>query len=72
MSQSDILKLLDENKNKWFSIDEVKEELNKSNKFVGCVWRQVNKLCAYGLVNTKLERLDNCRFGFKRLIKAKT
>lgn len=72
MGQIEILKLLEKNPNKWFSIDEVKILINKDVGFTGNVWRQVNKLCSRQEVETKLMKLSNCRWGYKRVIKAIT
>lgn len=75
MGQAEVLIFLEEehkkNGDKWFSIDEVKEQLNNRLLNAGNVWQQVNKLCASNRVFTKLERLDACRWGYKRVIKHK-
>lgn len=72
MGQEEILKLLDDNPKQWFSIDEIKNILNKQVGFTGNVWRQVNKLCSREEVETKLMKLTTCRWGYKRVIKAIT
>lgn len=71
MGQSEVLKFLDENPKKWFSIDDIKQAVNKEHNYFGNVWRQVNKLCANKQVETKLKKLSNCRWGYKRVVKAK-
>lgn len=71
MGQEEVLKLLESNPNKWYSIDEVKQEVNKLNGFFGNVWRQVNRLCMDERVETRLVKYDSCRWGYKRVIKHK-
>ena len=75
MGQSEVLTFLEEelvkDHDKWWSIDEVKDRLNKEFGFTGNVWRHVNKLCATEQVETKLMKLDNCRWGYKRVVQAK-
>lgn len=72
MGQEEILKLLDDNPKNWYSIDEIKNILNKEVGYTGNVWRQVNKLCSLEQVETKLIKLPACRWGYKRVIKAKS
>lgn len=75
MGQSEILQFLDEeyckNPNKWWPIAEIKEKLQEKHKCFGNVWQQVNKLVSRESIETKLVRLDNCRWGYKRVVQAK-
>lgn len=72
MGQQEILELLQQNPKKWYSIDEIKQEVTKNNNYTGNVWRQVNVLCATEQVETRLQRLANCKWGYKRVIKHKS
>jgi hypothetical protein len=71
MGQTELLNIIENKPNKWFSIDELKELANKQNGFTGNVWRIVNRLVAYELVETKLTKIKACRWGYKRVIKHK-
>lgn len=71
MGQNEVLELLAKDPTKWWSIDEIKEKVKEQYNYFGNVWRQVNRLCANEEVETKLIRLDNCRWGYKRVVKAK-
>jgi len=71
VGQTEILVLLEQNPKTWYSIDEIKDILQEQNGFTGNVWQQVNRLCATEKVETRLQRLKTCRWGYKRVIKHK-
>ena len=76
MCQDDVLKFLEkevkQNPEKWFTIEEVKLALKREKDQVGNVWRQINKLVAYGEIDNRLIAFKNCRFECQRVVRGKT